>query len=369
MGELHSTAYTELDTPVIIIDLDVLDRNLQKTAGLARDANVKLRPHFKTHKSVWIAKEQFRYGACGLTVAKLGEAEVLVDAGIDDLLVAYPIVGRAKLARLAKLLERARIIVGIDNLPCAEGLSELGQSLNKRIEIYVDVNTGLNRCGQEPGEESAELVKNIAKLPGVEVIGLMTHGGYAYGVKTVEGLRAAAKQEAEGLLLTKRLLADAGIEIREISVGSTPTSKFIGELEGVTEIRPGAYVFGDISQLAIGVITPEECAMHVLTTVVSAPRKGTIIIDAGSKTLSGDASSHWPGFGIMKDNREVYAERLSEEHANVRIPDNLAFQVGDRIMLLPNHCCAVTNLHDRLQGVRGDRAERMITVDARGQIR
>ncbi|MCQ6559225.1 alanine racemase [Paenibacillus mendelii] len=368
MGEIDA-AVPELDTPVVVVDLDVLDRNLRRTAELARNANVKLRPHFKTHKSVWIAKEQIKYGACGLTVAKLGEAEVLVDAGIEDILVAYPIVGKLKLARLAKLLERARVIVGIDNLPCAEGLSELGQSLNKRIELYVDVNTGLNRCGKEPGEETAALVKEIAKLPGVEVIGLMTHGGYAYGQTTLEGLRAAARQEAEGLILTKRLLEKAGIEIREISVGSTPTSKFIEELDGVTEIRPGAYVFGDISQLAIGVISPEECAMHVLTTVVSAPRKGAIIVDAGSKTLSSDASPHWPGFGTQKDNRDVYVERLSEEHANVRVPDGYNFQVGERIKLLPNHCCAVTNLHDRLQGMRGDNPERLIAVDARGQIR
>lgn len=370
MRETASMRIADLETPAVLIDLDVLDRNLRHTAGLARKAGVKLRPHFKTHKSVWIARMQIEYGACGLTVAKLGEAEVLVEAGIRDLLVAYPIIGRAKLARLGRLLEQARIIVGIDSMRAAEGLSELAQSLKRSIEIYVDVDTGLHRCGKEPGEATAALVREMVQLPGLDVIGLMTHRGLFVSEVSPEGIRAAARQEAEGLVETKRLLARDGIPIPEISVGSTPTSKLIHEQTGVTELRAGAYVYGDGSQLACGVITAEECAMHVLTTVVSTPRRGTVIIDAGSKTFTSDGNAKHPGYGMLKNRPDIYVERLSEEHGNVRVPDEMtdAFSIGDRLRVLPNHCCTVSNLHDQLYGIRGDSVERMITVDARGRI-
>ncbi|QTH40145.1 alanine racemase [Cohnella sp. LGH] len=365
----HRQPWAELETPAVVVDLDVLDRNLRHTAELARQAGVKLRPHFKTHKSVWIAQEQMRNGACGITVAKLGEAEVLADAGIADFLVAFPIVGEAKLGRLARLMERANVIVSTDNVQVAQGLSDLGGSLGKVIKLYIDVNTGLNRCGKEPGEETAQLVQEIAKLPHVRVIGLMTHGGFAYGKKTPEQVREAARVEAEGLVRTKQLLAQSGIHIEEISVGSTPTSKYIADVEGVTEIRPGAYVFGDIAQLAIGVITPEECAMHVVATVVSTPRKGTVIVDAGSKTFSSDVSAHVPGYGTSRDFAGVYVEKLSEEHGNVHVPEGIEFEIGDQLVFLPNHCCTTTNLHNELQGVRENKVDRMIAVDARGKIR
>lgn len=358
----------ELESPSVLVDLDILMRNLQHTAELARNANVKLRPHFKTHKSIWIAKKQLELGACGFTVAKLGEAEILVEAGIENVLIAFPIIGKAKLKRLAQLIKRTRIIVSTDNVEIATGLSELGQSLGCKIPLYIDVNTGLNRCGMEPGEETAALVKRIARLPGVEVIGLMTHGGYAYGQATLAGLQYAAKQETEGLVQTKQMLEREGIHIAEISVGSTPTSKFIGEQNGVTEMRPGAYVYGDGMQLSTGIITLEECALSVMATVVSVPRKGTVIIDAGSKTFSSDLNPHRPGYGVLKDNFDVYIERVSEEHGIVRVPEHMSFQIGDILQFLPNHCCATTNLHNYLSGIRIGRLEQKIQVDARGMV-
>jgi D-serine deaminase-like pyridoxal phosphate-dependent protein len=358
----------EIETPAVLVDLEILDRNLQETAMLAKKAGVKLRPHLKTHKSIWIAEQQMKYGACGITVAKLGEAEVMIKAGITDVLVAFPIIGKAKLQRLAKLMEYAQIIVSVDHVAVASGLSELGQSLKKTIPLYVDVNTGLNRCGREPGEETAELVKEISKLPGVEVRGLMTHGGYSYKSTSKEELRAAAKHEADCLVTTKELLFKYGIDVPEVSVGSTPTSKFIDEQIGVTEMRPGAYVFGDGGQLSGGIITEAQCAMTVMATVVSTPRKGMAIIDAGSKTFSSDLNSHRPGYGILHGNYDVFIDRLSEEHGNVHVPDDLAFEVGERLFFLPNHCCTTTNLHHQLYGVRNGNVEKVIPVDARGKV-
>ncbi|MDD9270474.1 alanine racemase [Paenibacillus sp. GCM10023248] len=359
----------ELETPAVLIELDVLERNIKLTAELAKQAGVKLRPHFKTHKNVWIARQQMDYGACGLTVAKLGEAEVLADAGIENILVAFPIVGEAKLARLRALIERGiKITVSADHADVARGISRLGESLQRRIPLYIDVNTGLNRCGGEPGEETANVVRQIAEMPGVEVRGLMTHGGHAYGKKSLSELRQTASDEVGGLVLTKQLLAKSGIHIPDISVGSTPTSKFIAEQTGATETRPGAYVFGDIAQLAIGSITMDDLAMSILATVVAAPRPGTIIIDAGSKTFSSDTNPHRPGYGFLRNDPSVFIERLSEEHGIVAVPEGARFAIGDRLEFIPNHCCTVTNLHNTLQGVRHGKVERPITVDARGRI-
>lgn len=357
-----------LDTPAIVIDLDALDANLRRTAERARASGVKLRPHTKTHKSVWIAKKQIEYGAVGITVAKLGEAEVMAAAGIDDILVAYPIVGTKKLQRLGKLMENARITVSTDNYEVARGLSEYGLSIGKRIPLYVDVNTGLNRLGKEPGEETAELVATIATLPGIEVTGLMTHAGHVYGKTGDDACRSVARHEAESLVKTKELLAQRGIDIREVSVGSTPTSKFAGDVAGVTEMRPGAYVFGDVSQIITGTIEETQCAMRIYATVVGKPRPGTVVIDAGSKTLTTDSNPLRKGYGLLPDYPDVVIERLSEEHGIMQVPANVEFNIGDVVTIVPNHCCTVANLHDRLTGARDGRFEQYIQVDARGKI-
>lgn len=359
------------DTPSVQIDLDILDRNLRETANAAARAGVKLRPHTKTHKSVWIAKEQLRYGAKGITVAKLGEAEVMAEAGIDDILIAFPVIGEAKFKRLEKLLDKAAITLSTDDVEVAQLMSDFGKKIGRVISVYVDINTGLNRMGKEPGAESAELVKRIAELPNVRVTGLMTHSGHAYGFNNTDQVREIARQEAESLLVTKRQVEEAGIEIAEISVGSTPTSKFVADIAGigVTEMRPGAYVFGDGSQYTTGLIGQESLAMTIVATVIGRPRPGTIIIDAGSKTLSTDLGKFHPGYGIIQGHSGCVIERLSEEHGIVSVPDIDEFRIGQQIRITPNHCCVVTNLQDQLTGVRKGRFERWIPVDARGKIR
>ncbi|GIP37233.1 alanine racemase [Paenibacillus sp. J31TS4] len=360
----------QLDTPVILVDLDILESNLRRTAERAARAGVKLRPHTKTHKSVWIAGEQIRHGAAGITVAKLGEAEVMAEGGIRDILVAFPIVGKQKLERLDALIRKGvTMTVATDDLAVAQGLSDLGEAQGYRVRVYVDVNSGLNRCGREPGTETVELVKRITALPGVEVTGVMTHAGHSYGKTKDEDIRQVAIHEAESLHETKRLLAAEGIDVPEVSVGSTPTSKYIEELTGVTEMRPGAYVFGDGTQLSTGIIDESECAMSVLATVVSHPREGTAIIDGGSKTFSSDLNAHRPGHGFCVSSPEVYIERLSEEHGILKTPPGSFPEVGERLRFLPNHCCATTNLHDTLVGIRNGKVERILSVDARGRVR
>ncbi len=364
------TTIEQLDTPSVLIDLDILDRNLRTTAELAKQAGVKLRPHTKTHKSIWIAKEQLRYGACGITVAKLGEAEVMADGGIEDILIAYPIVGQAKLDRLERVMDKAKITVSTDNVDVARGLSQFGIRIGQRVSIYIDVNTGLNRCGKEPGAETVELVKRMADLPGIHLKGLMTHSGHAYGKTSRTELLQVARHEAESLVITKQLLEQEGILIDEISVGSTPTSKFIGELSGIgiTEMRPGAYVYGDISQYVIGLIDESDFAMQIKTTVVSKPREGTIIVDAGSKTLTTDVNPLRKGYGLLRGMESAVIDRLSEEHGSIAVPAGTEVEIGQALYIVPNHCCTVSNLHDQLVGVRGGVVEKYIQVDARGKV-
>ncbi|RKN84185.1 alanine racemase [Paenibacillus ginsengarvi] len=366
-----TNAMEQWDTPAVLIDLDVLDRNLRDTANAAARAGVKLRPHTKTHKSVWIAKEQLRYGATGITVAKLGEAEVMADAGVKDILIAFPVIGERKLERLGRLMDKAKITLSTDDLEVARQLSAFGVKQGRDMLLYVDVNTGLNRCGKEPGEQTAELVRHISDLPNIRVTGLMTHSGHTYGFNDSEAIREAAKQEAESLLLTKRKIEESGITIEEISVGSTPTSKFVADIAGtgVTEMRPGAYVFGDGTQWTMGLIGQQQLAMTVVATVVGKPRPGTIIIDAGSKTLSSDVSKYHPGYGILLGHEDAVIERLSEEHGIVTVPDNGKFEIGEQVRIVPNHCCVVTNLHDRLNGIRGGSFEKWLNVDTRGLVR
>lgn len=358
----------QVETPAVVIDLDILDANLKRTAELAAKSGVKLRPHIKTHKSVWIAKKQLEYGAKGITVAKLGEAEIMADGGINDILIAFPLVGPVKLKRLAKLIERGILVtVSVDSIEAARGISEVGAAKGMQIPLYLDINTGLHRCGMEPGHPSAGLARAISALPGVEVTGLMTHAGHSYGCRDAASARQVAIEEAEGLVATRQLLLDQGLNVPEISVGSTPTSKFAGQLSGVTEMRPGAYVFGDGSQLLPGLIAEAECAMRIYATVVSAPRPGTVIVDAGSKTLTSDTTPHRQGYGYLPDYPGIIVERLSEEHGILSVPGDCRLQIGDVVSIIPNHCCTVVNLRDELLGVRNGKRERWLKVDARGK--
>ncbi|HEX3200310.1 MAG TPA: alanine racemase, partial [Actinomycetes bacterium] len=214
-----SAALDELETPALLVDLDVLEANLAEMAAVAARAGVRLRPHTKTHKSPEIAHMQVAAGAAGITCAKLGEAEVMADAGLDDLLIAYPLVGDDKLRRLAALLERAGVRVTLDSVEVAEGLGRLGRELGRDVEVLVEVDTGLHRLGRPPGPPTADLVGRVARVPGVQVAGLLTHAGHAYRAPTATELRRLAEREVLDLVETAELCRRQGIDLAEISVG------------------------------------------------------------------------------------------------------------------------------------------------------
>ncbi|NEU31991.1 hypothetical protein GN156_14585 [bacterium LRH843] len=354
------------DTPIIAVDLDIMERNINWLSKKTQKANVKLRPHTKTHKSPYIAQLQIDAGASGITTATLGEAEVMVNAGIRDILIAFPIIGKKKLERFSDLLKRSKLIVALDDVVVAEGINEVGQVHKKKIPVYIDVDTGLGRMGKSP-QESLKSVMEIAKLPFIEVIGLMSHTGHAYAENDDDGVRRVAIEDATILYETKLELERIGLNIHEISVGATATAKVVNDIPYITEVRAGMYVFNDRYVLGAGVASVDDCALSVMATVVSHPSSDRLIIDAGSKTLSYDPYKGG-GYGFVKGHKNLVIERLSEEHGIVKIlGGETSLRVGDIIEIIPNHVCPVINLANEVYGFRKGELERIISIEGRGK--
>lgn len=342
-----------LETPVAVRDDDAMERNLAVMAGLAAAAGVTLRPHGKTHKSAAVARRQLQHGAVGLTVATLQEAEVFAAAGVDDLLIAHPPVGAAKLARLAHLAARVRrLAVAVDDLGVA-------RTVPAGIDVLWEVDTGLHRVGTPVGEATVEAVKRLVQEIGPERFrGLLTHGGHAYRAAGEEERRAAAADESGGLIATAEALRREGVQVREVSVGSSPTAGYTGAFPGVTEIRPGTYVYGDAGQVTLGSHLLADCALAVVATVISAPAPGRCVLDCGSKSLSADRLvPRLEGYGLILGHPELTLARLSEEHGVVTAAGATGLAVGDRVAVVPAHACTTVNLHQFL-----------LTFDAAGKV-
>ena len=363
-----------LDTPLIAVDLDVLERNIAEMAALAASHGVALRPHAKTHKSPHIARLQLEAGAVGLTCAKLGEAEVLVEqAGVTDILIAYPIVGEIKMRRLLHLLERARVTVAVDTYQAAAALSHAISANERTLDIYVEVNTGQDRAGARAGQEAADLAVAISRLPGLRLTGVMTHEGHA-GSSGPDDIATIAQAAGQALVDTAERIRVQGFEVAHISVGSSPASWFTPRVPGITEMRPGTYVFNDNNAFRHGRFGPDRCAARVISTVVSRPagypNDQRAVIDAGSKALALDPSPSHPGHGYIVGHPGATIARLSEEHGVVTLsPDEPGFQVGDRVEIIPNHICPAVNLTDELVIVRDGHVVDRWPVAARGKVR
>ena len=365
------TSVAELDTPALLFDIDVIEGNIAEMASVASDAGVALRPHTKTHKSPVLARMQLDAGAAGITVAKLGEAEVMVDAGIDDLLIAYPLVGEIKLRRLRELLERARIRVSLDDVAVAEPIGRIGVDRGDAIPVLIEVDTGLHRMGGPAGTASADVAAEIARIPGIDVIGLLTHAGHAYRATDPDLLRTAAEREALDMVETADLCRKAGLDVRVVSVGSTPTARIAAGIAGVTEIRPGTYVFNDVQQMRLGVATEQTCGARVLATVVARPTAERFVIDAGSKAFSSDGGDGppFPGRGVVVGRPDLVLDFMSEEHGVGHITDGGGLAIGERLEVIPLHACSAVNLFDLAYGVRRDAVDREIPIAARGRSR
>jgi D-serine deaminase-like pyridoxal phosphate-dependent protein len=359
--------WPDLETPCVLVDLDRLQRNVSRMATGARAAGVRLRPHAKTHKVPEIARLQLKAGAAGLSVAKASEAEVFAAAGAADLFVAFPVVGADKARRLLALSERARLAVGVDSLEGARTLAGPFADAGRALDVLIKVDVGYHRVGVPP-ESAPLLALRIAETKGIRLRGLFTHAGHGYLQETPEGVAAIGAIEGRTLAAAAAAVRTRGVPLEEVSVGSTPTARAAMGQEGVTECRPGNYVYHDGSQVALGTCGEDECALTVLATVVSVPAPGRAVLDAGSKTLSSDPlRPRANGFGLVLGTRSRLA-RLSEEHGVVEVAEGDSFRVGQKVRVLPNHACVVSNLHDRVMVVSGEAVVDEWAVAARGRV-
>jgi D-serine deaminase-like pyridoxal phosphate-dependent protein len=360
-----------LRTPAVLIDRWRALRNLDRMQAEANAHGIRLRPHSKTHKSPLVARWQLERGAVGICCAKLGEAEVFADAGITDIRLPYPL-SPANADRVAALSNRTHLSFIVDHPAVARQWSEALVRRAKQIDVLVKVDVGFHRCGIDPSATDAlTMIRGVAALPGVRLKGLLSHAGHAYHAHSEDELRSMAEHES----MTMRALAsrcrEVGVTIEEISAGATPPARFSIQQQGFTEYRPGNYVYFDRTQVALGAATIDDCALTVLATVVSKPAPDRVILDSGSKTLTNDGARGFtpaPGYGLVIDHPNLLIERLSEEHATVRVEGgSTRLEPGDRVRIIPNHSCVVSNLVDQAWLVDGPNAE-ALPIAARGKI-
>ena len=359
-----------LATPFLYVDLDRMSSNIAAMAAAARGLGVHLRPHAKTHKVPEIARLQIAAGATGIALAKVSEAEVFADAGIDDIFLAYQIVAPRQLERLVGLARRARLRCAVDSRAGAELLSHAASKGGVALEVMLEIDLGIGRTGVPAGDAARELAQRIAHLPGLELVGLYGFRGFRAFAEGAASREAWGRAEGEALVSAASDLRVAGLSIAEVSAGSTPTALPAGSVKGVTEIRPGQYLFGCANVVAQGAMRADEVALFVRATVISRPAEDRAVVDAGSKTLSSDGP--WEpgcGFGYLASDPTTRIVSLWEEHGVLGLGQSArGLRVGDRVSLVPNHVCSAVNLHDRLLGVHEDRVEAVWNVAARGRI-
>jgi len=351
------TKIHELDTPVVLIDLDRVEANLKRAQDYADANGVKLRPHIKTHKLPQFARRQIELGAIGITCQKIGEAEVMVEAGITDILLPYNILGEPKLKRLLALARRAAIKVTADSTTSIDGYSRTFAGSGLTLPVLVECDTGGGRVGVQTPEEVLTLARRIADAPGLRFAGLMTY--------PAKGMVAQANAWLER---AKTLLTEAGLTPEIVSTGGTPDLWHSSENRAATEYRPGTYIYLDRFQVQEGVGSFEDCALTVLATVVSRPTDMRAILDTGSKSLTSDTLG-LQGFGRIVEYPDAMIVSLSEEHGIVDLAHSSAKpKVGEMVRIIPNHVCPVSNLFDEVTFVRGDDVIDTVPVAARGKV-
>lgn len=358
------SAIQDLDTPALIIDLDIMERNLRRVADYCASHQLRLRPHTKTHKSILVGKQQLELGAAGLTVAKVGEAEVMLGAAPRDLLVAYPVIGAPKLRRLAAVAGVTNVTVALDSVIAARELSGAAVSANVRFGVLVEIDVGLGRVGVTPAD-AVDLTRAVAALPGLDCKGITFYPGHIKD-QNEEKLTALSHVIAQ----VRRDLTQAGFAPEIVSGGSTPALYHSHEIEGLSEIRPGTYVFNDMNTVAAGACGLEDCAASILVTVISHTASERMIVDGGSKTFSSDKlSSGGPGHGRLIEAPGANFHKMNEEHGFVDLSQaERSFEIGEKVRIIPNHICVAVNLHEYVFGVRKGQVEECWRVDGRGKL-
>ncbi|MBR0901791.1 D-TA family PLP-dependent enzyme [Bradyrhizobium liaoningense] len=348
----------EYGTPCAVIDMDRVERNIARIQKACDDAGVANRPHIKTHKNPTIAKMQVAAGAKGITCQKLGEAEIMANAGIDDILISYNLLGDEKMARLGALQAKANMTVAADNSTVIAGLPKAAAASGRPLSVVVECDTGRKRAGVETPAEAIALAREIAASKGLQFAGFMMY-------PTETGWADAQRFHDEALAGVRA----HGLDAKIVSTGGTPNLKNLGKLKGGTEHRFGTYIYNDRMQVAAGVASWDDCALHIYSTVVSraAPERG--ILDAGSKTLTTDTGG-LDGHGLILEHPEAKIARFAEEHGFLDLSrSNTRPNVGDVVRIVPNHVCVVVNMMDEVVMVRGEEIIGTLPVAARGKLR
>lgn len=343
---------------------------------------IRIRPHAKTHKSPVVARWQIDRGAIGICCAKLGEAEVFAAAGFTDIRLPYPL-NPINAPRVFALLERTNLSFIVDHLAVARGWSDAINQAGRSVDVLIKVDVGFHRCGIDPDPRTAiDFISQVAALPGLRLKGLLSHAGHAYHATSQGNLRTIAEDEARTLVSLVAAARQQGVDLEELSAGATPSARYSLEQDGLTEYRAGNYVYFDRTQVGLGAATLDDCALTVLATVVTKPAPDRIILDCGTKTLAADGARGFEpldGHGAMfrdltmplgqQPDRDLIIERLSEEHATVRVASGrTTLEPGDRVRVVPNHSCVVSNLVDQAWIVDGDTIIDALPIAARGKI-
>ncbi|MEM5501832.1 D-TA family PLP-dependent enzyme [Ahrensia kielensis] len=350
-------SYDDVETPAVLIDLDIAEKNVQVFQEYCDSHALLLRPHIKTHKLPFLAEYQIAQGAIGITCQKVSEAEAMVAAGdMRDILISYNILGKERVERLRQLSQKVTISVTADNTFVVQGLSAGFKDNNKPLPVLVECNTGADRCGVATPEEAATLAEIIAKSSGLEFAGLMTYPPVG-GANTTH----------EWLSLAKTLIEQKGLEVKVISSGGSPDMWLAHEMPLATEYRIGTYIYNDRSLVMRGTCEFTDCALTVLATVVSVPNKNRAVIDAGSKVLTSDLLG-LKGHGYVLDRPDLTIDQLSEEHGRIVGNGEINLSVGEKIQIVPNHACVVSNMLDEVNLKRGTKIEGTCLVTARGKV-
>ncbi|NUO62168.1 MAG: D-TA family PLP-dependent enzyme [Gemmatimonadaceae bacterium] len=358
---------TDLETPAAVVDLDRLATNLEAMATYSALHGLSLRPHVKTHKSPRIAAEQVRLGAAGLTCATTRELEVMADVS-RDLLLAYPPIGSAKLARLMTLPRETRITVAVDSATAIEQLASTARVVDREIAVYIEIDVGMRRVGVATPEEAVELARQVWRSPPLRYAGIAFYPGQIRESVSEQG--PAIERLNADLGRTVRALERQGLTPPAVSGGSTPAAWRMHEVEGLTEVRPGTYVYNDRVTAAIGACSWDDCALTVAATVISTAVPGQVVIDAGTKALGREPmrGAEGEGYGALLDRPELVVSRMSEEHGIIELGDSdWRPKIGEIVRVVPNHVCIVVNLFDEIHGVRNDVVETSWPVEARGR--
>jgi D-serine deaminase-like pyridoxal phosphate-dependent protein len=356
----------ELETPAPVVDLPRMERNLDRMAAYAAAHGLALRPHIKTHKTPWLAAEQLRRGAIGVTCATPREAEVMSEVA-DDVLLAYPAVGPVRARRVAGLPADVHLTVALDSVQAADDLADAAREAGRRVSILIECDMGMRRVGVQTPEDAIALVRHVADRRELEYAGIAFYPGHVR--EPVDQQDEALTTLNQRLGRTRDALRRAGLDPAIVSGGSTPTALRTHEIGGVTEMRPGTYIFNDRTTAEIGACDWADCAYTILATVVSTAVPGQAVVDAGSKALSREElrAPDATGFGALHERRDVAVKSTSEEHGLLDLgATTWRARVGDRVRIVPNHVCVSVNLQPRVYGVRGDRIERSWEVVARG---